>query len=1015
MNAAISGGAAPGGASEDASGHNIHVDRQKALAEEYAAIWGREAPKDWPAYLDAMYDAAPAALCLSGGGIRSAAFSIGVLQGLARRGLLAQFHYLSTVSGGGYAGGWLTRWIAEQVKRDPQAEKDPPAARLRAVQQVQAALGRPEPPRLQGAPPAPLRHPEAAPLRELRRWTNFLTPSTGLASTDTMAGLALWLRNLLLIWLILLPALLVLALLPELVARSLWAIRNYCPPHLAWFLILVASAALLVRAVRQSCVALPSYSLQGSTPAQQRPGAAGGRQESGPQQANSKTASPLTAPQLQRCIVWPCLIWAAILSALLLVPNHLDGWHTTGAALVLLLASVIGYAWAALELEAHRRHFQQNWGRWLIACCGSALALWLWLTFVKNQWLAEEATSLHRALAVSLLPLGIVGAQTVLTSLYAGLRHTDGETPGLMPDLDREWMARLSALKLFSPLAWAALSLICLALPAWLQTSAAFSWWSSAAATFGAGSGLLSGWLGRSGATGGAKRGLASSLRQRLLDGLTVAASYLFLALLLLGLSQLGLWLFRASRNFSRNISGIIFEKFALFGNHSDRFEFPVMASMILLIILFMAWAAGQIRINRFSMHATYRNRLVRAFLGSARADRDAPKRQPEPFTEFDGADSPPLHSLWPTHAGAGAPLASAGRQPCFQPLFPVINTALNVTGDNEIAWQERKALSFTITPLRCGWSNPLEGGPGKPVHSGEGSYARSDGYAGQERDAAWNGAHSSPGITLGTAMTLSGAAVSPNMGYHSSPATAMVLTLLNIRLGAWLPNPALLQNEGQTTQEHTREFGRYKTRIRQSSPRWALLPLWQELTGHSSSQADFVYLSDGGHFDNLGLYEMVRRRCRFILVSDASADPECGYADLGMAVRKIAIDQGVRIILPPLPMQARHQVSQDRPLPFVLGTIHYPDMPLREDGTPDGWLLYIKPQWWRDMPADIRAYAAQNQLFPHESTGDQWFAESQFEAYRHLGEATLDALLPARTGGWHMAQFFMELKARAG
>jgi hypothetical protein len=56
------------------------------------------------------------------------------------------------------------------------------------------------------------------------------------------------------------------------------------------------------------------------------------------------------------------------------------------------------------------------------------------------------------------------------------------------------------------------------------------------------------------------------------------------------------------------------------------------------------------------------------------------------------------------------------------------------------------------------------------------------------------------------------------------------------------------------------------------------------------------LYLSDGGHFDNLGVYEMVRRRCRFVVLSDAGCDPDCTFLDLGNAIRKAFIDQGIRI-----------------------------------------------------------------------------------------------------------------------
>lgn len=1017
----MSGSALASGSAAAAPAPPLIVDRLWALEEESNAIWGRPPPGEraasagkWTPYLHAAQRHAPAALCLSGGGIRSAAFALGVMQGLARLGLLTRFHYLSTVSGGGYAGGWLTRWIVEEEKRLRQAAEqagmeagltaeearaaasEARAARARrreAAASVEAQLANPEPPR--SPPPPGQSGREAPPLRELRRWTNFLTPQTGFASTDTMAGLALWLRNLLLTWLILMPAFMALAMLPEVAQAGALVLASL--PFPAW----AATAPLgllLAVAVWRSCAELPSYAHPATGP-------------SPPEAEPEKVVR-----RLRHWIVWLSWLWAFLLPLALAKPLLAEGpGHaaTIGAA-TSLAACLVGYVFAAWRTQGHRRHFVANLGWWGLACAGSAGLLWLGLFLAHrllHDWGGLASWPLRLALAVSLLPLCVLGAQMVLTVLYAGLRNTEAspaheapqgapllrrlgagwrrswegwlhrslrETPAsLQPDLDREWMARLSALKLPAPLAWAALGLVCLVLPALLGSSALTGpalaeWWKQATAVVGAVSGAVAWLLGGSGATGGAKP-LAGGGRWRVpLDWLAVAASYVFLAALLFGLSRAGVAL-------ARWLSGA-----------EPGFSLPqglaVLAGAALLSVL----AARKFRVNRFSMHATYRNRLVRAFLGSARATGSGmASRNAEPFTAFDGADNLPMHSLWPAPPPAGE--TEEEQKPL--PLFPVINLALNVTGAEEIAWQERKALSFSVTPLRCGWSNPLEA-TARHFGSGAGYYADSARYAGQEGDASWIADQSRPGITLGTAMTLSGAALSPNMGYHSSPATALVLTLFNARLGAWLPNPAPLTPGGRL---RTPSEAQEAERLRRSSPRFALGPLFDELRGSSKTTSPYVYLSDGGHFDNLGLYEMVRRRCRFVVVSDASADAGCGFGDLGMAVRKIFIDQGVRIEFPSLPMLPRAQALAGDPRGFVLGEIHYPDMPGRKDHTPDGWLLYIKPQWRKDLPADIRAYADANALFPHESTGDQWFAESQFEAYRRLGEITARAAMADR------------------
>src|SRR5262249_28272278 len=158
----------------------------------------------------------------------------------------------------------------------------------------------------------------------------------------------------------------------------------------------------------------------------------------------------------------------------------------------------------------------------------------------------------------------------------------------------------------------------------------------------------------------------------------------------------------------------------------------------------------------------------------------------------------------------------------------------------------QRKAESFTVSALHAG--------------SACKAYRRSNRYGGND------------GLSLGTALAISGAAASPNMGYHSSPGITFLLALFNVRLGWWLGNPGI---EGQETFRH-------------AGPRFALVPLVEETFGLTTDERRYVYLSDGGHFENLGLYEMVRRRCRYIVAVDAGCDPDYTFEDLGNAVRKI-------------------------------------------------------------------------------------------------------------------------------
>jgi len=261
--------------------------------------------------------------------------------------------------------------------------------------------------------------------------------------------------------------------------------------------------------------------------------------------------------------------------------------------------------------------------------------------------------------------------------------------------------------------------------------------------------------------------------------------------------------------------------------------------------------------------------------------------------------------------------------------LFHVINTALNVVSAENPAWQERKAESFAITRLFSG--NPI---------------------VRYQPTATYGDRHG--GISLGTAMAISGAAVSPNEGYNSSRLIGFLLMLFNVRLGWWLGNPR---------EKHFRLEG----------PTWGIVPALKELAGATTDEGEWVYLSDGGHFENLGLYEMIRRRCRFIVISDASCDPKCTFEDLGNATRKAYID------FEKLSIQPR-QTPPAAGVSCAIGSIKYPGSDRL------GWLLYIKPTYHGTERADIRSYAAAHGKFPHESTTEQWFSESQLESYRALG-----------------------------
>jgi hypothetical protein len=361
-----------------------------------------------------------------------------------------------------------------------------------------------------------------------------------------------------------------------------------------------------------------------------------------------------------------------------------------------------------------------------------------------------------------------------------------------------------------------------------------------------------------------------------------------------------------------------------------------LLACMVLLIAaLLLSW---RVNINEFSIHHAYRNRLVRCYLGAS-----VPCRSAQPFTGFSEADDLPLGNLQ-------IPLGS--KDPKDGRPLPILNTSLNVVRGKELALQTRKARSFAFTPLFAGFTR-------ETTNSSEWQSAYA---ATKDSGSAHRGCES--GISLGTAVAISGAAASPNMGSYSQPALAFLMTLFDVRLGWWIANPAILKNWPV------------------GGPRVGFFWLLRELMGSTNDDSGFVYLSDGGHFENLAVYELVRRGCKLIVAGDASCDPDAGFADLHNAIERCRTDFGVEIVLDP-----SETIRQQNGLAtnhYAVGKIHY-----SQSSADDGVLIYLKPTLVAGDPIDLLGYNATNPDFPDDTTANQWFDETHFESYRALGEVS--------------------------
>ncbi len=846
------------------------------------------------------------ALCLSGGGVRSAAYCLGVLQALARAGHLTKFHYLSTVSGGGYIGAWLQTMIQQhgaQGAEDRLARRDP------------AAPGQ-DPPEVQ----------------RLRSYTNWLAPNGGLLSLDGWTGLAIYLRNVLLNWLVFGPLFLLAALIavaartgffilqppPKGSQLELGRIYLQHPKEVAslFLPLLLVGLAGLVWGTIGSCKGLPS----------RRP----------LRENEDKAPDYWEVRTIQHRIVWPSLVCAFCIPFALAPVWHwvLEGsfWACWTLPLLFFGGSIAGHLGAALTRTGAPLH-SNNLLPWCLGSIAGALMLYAGIQIARVCAVRSLPYDLAAEIMVIAGPTWLLLSYAVLSAVHAGLRGPSGmpnadQAADAFSDLDVEWMARITAMRLRIGLAWGAFAFCVLTLDRLVRDQGFQIPLLRHTLIVALAAGPVAAWLGKQ-AFSQVDALLSGKPRMITWDLLLRAASLVFAAAVfseagvVVGavLTRLQLWLATCwdqlwiIARWSPNPFAIIFAAQSLFG-----------VAMVITLWIADTW----IRTNRFSMHGMYRDRLVRAFVGPARPKPANPKpgdaqRHADPFTGFDPSDNPPMSALAPKR-----------KTPC---LFPVINATLNLSAPRQAEWADRKAAPFTLTPLHCGAAH---------LKQKSGQYIATAQYAGSGSD----------GISLGTAMAVSGAAVSPNWGYHSSGLTAFIMTLFNARLGAWLPNP-----------------GRQQGAARRPASGWGLI--WQELWGETDDTRDYVYLSDGGHFDNLGLYEMLRRRCWLIAVVDATRDPDGGCADLGAAIGKARIDMGVEICIALTDVETGMPVQEEGGL--SVGLIRYPD------GT-RGVLLLLRPVLTGDVPVDVRAYHAQNRSFPNEATTEQWFTEAQFESHRALG-----------------------------
>ena len=881
-------------------------------------------------------------LALSGGGIRSATISLGILQALAKHKCLSRIDYLSTVSGGGYAGAFLGG-LYERWQRPPANE-----TRAEALQRVETAL----------------RDPKGHPIDWLRENGRYLAPN-GAGSLALAAAIAI--RNLIAIHLVIGTFFLMLSLMLNGVRRSLTMGAEPGASN-AW--------PALIQRFFEECNAL------------------------------------LTAHA-----VWisPVIFAAAVVLIVAVLPSGIAYW---------------------LVRSDERRNGGDESDRLRIVAgflvlaggvCGTLLAL----QSFHAQWPNDRETSV--------LPVVLAGSLSVSMLLALFMAAPFGDQPGTLLRTQLTTRLRDALIATAAVLGLGFIDTVGQTLYVRVldgnvkYMAAGISGAFTAAATVATFAQRLAGVV--SDKTQGSIK-LSANI-------IATIAGFSLLLMILVGFSAISHSLswnedWRNQIEVVRTPSDAVYEFTGSDGQKSlvrppphtsnlcrvddgaprkctplrldlTKYGTALLATMLLSLFF------GRTRsfVNRSSLATFYGTRLARAYLGASNTDRLK-------------ATNKMLDVLLPNDE-----LALADYRPHLRggPL-PIINVTLNETtgGRSQVDQRDRKGMNMAIGPAgisvgvkhHAAWLNTTNNNPcagslkptAEPVTSknqaDQDDVFRVFPETKQTVTPYWP--------TLGRWVAISGAAVSTGLGARTSAGLALVLGLLNFRLGHWWNSQidsALRPTRGS---QRTPLPARL---LRRLLPVHAMLlhELFARFPGTSSPD---WYLSDGGHFENSGAYELIRRRLPYIIICDNGADPKRCFDDLGNLVRKARNDFGAQIELvgsdklralgidgvvgtlkqlgfcgrlsdareiaaahaANLPPSNSNASSDEVNRYATLARIRYDDAPGQISA-----LLILRPAVLGREPLDVLNYQIAHEDFPQQSTGDQFFDEDQWEAYRRLGE----------------------------
>jgi hypothetical protein len=912
-------------------------------------------------------------IAFSGGGIRSATLSLGIAQALARKGRLLDFDYCSTVSGGGYFGSFLGGLFLPDEARGPKKSSDLPDAESTPgalKEKTEFALST-------LIDQASLTEKDIGkgddkkrirhPVRWLREHSRYLAPN---GTSDYVAGAAYLIRN--------------------------WIAMIYV------FTLPIALASILLIAV--------SLAMTGPAPTLDRPAQAGSRLPAvqatgfdvsdwlylGPPDPEPCECKDKRHPKIGVIFspAWLATAFAAFVGLSVGVAYWLTEYLSDrGSAFRNALQGVVPGRMLRLltgTLDFFGASRTKMVGIVLVSAGAAALAQWSWRWFSGGPgWGAVDAliTAAIALTAFACLFCLRAMAGTLFAKDRANLRG-DAFTAEI-----RRVLTRWSSDWLIIVLILAGIAIIDtlgLTLFAWIVDAARgansgpfIAGLATLLAPLGAwiinklpgwfkdGDGALGRWIGR-----------------------YIWTAALIVALMLYGLLAVSIHV------------GI---QFLLFGNAqwavpgaSDPAvgSWRVLAFMALFIlVLFRFTGASQGFINLSSLHAIYAARLTRAYVGASNLQRLALKgadgmlkRSERSIKESDPQDQIPIHIYQQTRTAA--------------PIH-LINVTLNETkGDDksQMLERDRKGVPLVFAP--------------------EGVFMDTAKLLSPRTHFSWEEVRNNgvEGLSLGQLCAISGAAASTGMGARTSLGGSLALSFANIRLGYWWHVGRMIQ---QADGSGASWLARAMVRLLGTTTYFYLV---SEMLGRYTRDTSYINISDGGHFENSGAYELLRRNVRTIVVADNGADPRFLFGDLENLVRKARIDLGMAIVV------ADHEEVEalvgEQGLPLFLNgstedwraraaarspdgvaaapkdgafclllkvcqrpwNVEKGDFDVEEALT--GHILWIKPRLFEGLPLDITGYATEHPSFPQETTGDQFFDEAQWESYRALGYAMTKQLM---------------------